>query len=65
MGVKSNYTIKELELFSIGITLYIKIEAKCTGWNKYMGDNFNGWLKWSLLKLQDSSFHKMDNAGSQ
>ena len=29
---------------------------KCTGPNKYMGDNFNGWAKWYLLKLLDSSF---------
>ena len=28
MNVKSNYTIRELEVFSIGITLYIKIEAE-------------------------------------
>ena len=24
--------------------------------NKCMGDNLNGWEKWSLLKLQDISF---------
>ena len=28
MAIKSTYTIKELEVFSIGITLYIKIEAE-------------------------------------
>ena len=28
MVVKSNYTIRELEVFSIGITLYVKIEAE-------------------------------------
>ena len=29
---------------------------KFTGLNKCMGDNFNGWAKWCLLPLQDSSF---------
>ena len=28
MNVKSNYTIKEFEVFSIGIILYIKKEAE-------------------------------------
>ena len=28
MAVKSNYTVRELEDFSIGITLYIKILAE-------------------------------------
>ena len=28
IAVKSNYTIRELEVFSTGIDLYIKIEAE-------------------------------------
>ena len=30
--------------------------VKCTSLKKCMGDNFNGWAKWSLFKLLDSSF---------
>ena len=36
---------------------------KCTGLNKYMGDNFNGWAKWYFLKLLDSSFEGPPSGG--
>ena len=37
---------------------------KCTGLNKSMGDNFNGWAKWYLLKLLDSSFIQKQRGGT-
>ena len=53
MVVKSNYTIRGLEVFSIGITLYIKIKAennKMHRLEQICGPTFNGWAKWPLLK---------------
>ena len=52
-GCKTKYTIIEFVVFGIEIILYIKIEAKIIKCTNLYGDNFNGWAKWSLLKLLD------------
>ena len=66
--LKITNTIIEFVVFNIGLILYIKIEKKIkkyTGWNKCMGDNINGYAKWSSRKLLDNSFVSSPTIGSQ
>ena len=44
MAIKSRLTIKEFDVFSLGITFYIKIESK---------NQKNNWLEQILMDGQD------------